>query len=306
MAIEPQGAPPELPGRPDLPGASDEPAISSAAGAQSSKAVAGEPGLLSLRWPPSPIAGKLIGLATIAALLLFWWLATRGATPETRLISPVILPSPAEVAGSVKSLWYERGLLPSIVATMRRVLTGFGLAVLVCVPLGIAAGSWRVLEAAAAPVALFGRNVPVAALIPLTILWFGIDETQKIAFIFIACAPFVYSDAVRAIVSVPDRYVETAQTLGASAMQIVWKVLVALALPDIYKSLRSLFGMAFGYIMLAELINAPHGLGAMLNVSQRRGLTEHIFLILALIALIAWAIDHGLAYAERKLFPYRR
>src|ERR1043166_1500830 len=151
---------------------------------------------------------------------------------------------------------------------MRRVLIGFGLAAGVGVPLGILAGSWRVLDAASAPVAIFGRNVPVAALIPLTILWFGIDEMQKVMFIFIACLPFVYSDAVRAIISVPDRYVETAQTLGAKAPQVVSKVLVALALPDIYKSLRGLFGMAFGYIMLAELINAEYGLGYLLSTSQ--------------------------------------
>jgi NitT/TauT family transport system permease protein len=142
----------------------------------------------------------------------------------------------------------------SSAVTMRRVLVGFGLAAR-WVPLGIIAGSWRVFDAASAPVALFGRNVPVAALIPLTILWFGIDEAQKIMFIFIACLPFVYSDAVRAVTSVPDRYVETAQTLGASSWQVVSKVLVALAIPDIYKSLRGLFGMAFGYIML-RLINA--------------------------------------------------
>lgn len=264
-----------------------------------------EPGLLALRWPPNALVSKLIGLGTVAAILLFWWLATRGPTPEARLISPVILPSPAEVAASGPSLWNERGLLLSIVATMRRVLIGFGLAVLVCVPLGVAAGSWRVLDAAAAPVALFGRNIPVAALIPLTILWFGIDETQKIAFIFIACAPFIYSDAVRAIVSVPDRYVETAQTLGASALQIVWKVLVALAVPDIYKSLRSLFGIAFGYIMLAELINAEHGLGYLLSTSQRRGLSEHIILILFVIGALAFGIDRFLLWLQRGLFPYR-
>ena len=107
--------------------------------------------------------------------------------------------------------------MQSIAATLKRVLIGFGLAILVGVPLGIVAGSWRVVEASAAPLALFGRNLPVAALIPLTILWFGIDETQKVMFIFIACVPFVYSDTVRAIASVPDRYVETAQTLGASS-----------------------------------------------------------------------------------------
>ena len=184
-------------------------------------------------------------------------------------------------------------------------LIGFGLAVVVGVPLGILAGSWRVIEAAGAPLALFGRNLPVAALIPLTILWFGIDETQKVMFIFIACVPFVFADAVAAIAGVPDRYVETAQTLGAKPLQIVTKVLVPLALPDIYNSLRHLFGLAFGYIMLAELINAEHGLGYLLMASQRRGLSEHIILILLIIGRWPTASTGVLFWFQRGLFPYR-
>jgi len=248
---------------------------------------------------------RLIGVGALGFVVLVWWLATRGLGAEDRLISPVILPSPREVIRSFPSLLYERGLLQSIAATLKRVLVGFGLAALVGVPLGIAAGSWRVVEAAGAPLALFGRNLPVAALIPLTILWFGIDETQKVMFIFIATVPFVYSDAASAIAGVPDRYVETAQTLGASSFQIVRKVLVALALPDIYSSLRHLFGLAFGYIMLAELINAQHGLGYLLMTSQRRGLSEHIILILIVIGLLAFGIDRLLFWVERGLFPYR-
>jgi NitT/TauT family transport system permease protein len=199
----------------------------------------------------------------------------------------------------------ERGLVASIAATLKRVMIGFGLAAAVGVPLGILAGSWRVIEAAGAPIALFGRNLPVAALIPLTILWFGIDETQKVMFIFIACVPFVYVDAAAAITGVPDRYVETAQTLGANQFQVVSKVLVPLALPDIYTSLRHLFGLAFGYIMLAELINAEHGLGYLLMASQRRGLSEHIILILIIIGLLAYGIDRVLFWFQRGLFPHR-
>jgi ABC-type nitrate/sulfonate/bicarbonate transport system permease component len=248
---------------------------------------------------------RLIGVGAMAAVVLLWFLATMGARPESRFISPVILPSPAEVVRSFPSLLNDRALVQSIAATLKRVLVGFGLAVVVGVPLGIAAGSWRVVEAAGAPLALFGRNLPVAALIPLTILWFGIDETQKVMFIFIATVPFVYSDAVAAIVSVPDRYVETAQTLGATPLQIVRKVLMALAIPDIYNSLRHLFGLAFGYIMLAELINAQHGLGYLLMTSQRRGLSEHIILILIIIGLLAFGIDRVLFWFQRGLFPYR-
>ena len=263
------------------------------------------PSLLTLRLAPSRLIRRLIGVGAVVFVVVLWWLATTGTAAENRLISPIILPSPAEVIRSFPSLLNDRALMASIAATLKRVLIGFGLAVVVGVPIGIVAGSWRVVEAAGSPLALFGRNLPVAALIPLTILWFGIDEAQKVMFIFIACVPFVYSDTVRAISSVPDRYVETAQTLGASKWQIMTKVLVALALPDIYNSLRHLFGMAFGYIMLAELINASYGLGYLLMTSQRRGLSEHIILILMVIGLLAFAIDRMLYFFQRGLFPYR-
>jgi ABC-type nitrate/sulfonate/bicarbonate transport system permease component len=261
--------------------------------------------LLSLRVAPPRNVRHLLGAAAVGFVVLLWWVATFGAVPESRFISPVILPSPREVFGSFPSLLNDRALVQSIAATLKRVLIGFGLAIAVGVPFGILAGSWRVIESAAAPLALFSRNLPVAALIPLTILWFGIDETQKVMFIFVACVPFVYSDAVSAIAGVPDRYVETAQTLGASPRQIVAKVLVPLASPDIYDSLRHLFGLAFGYIMLAELINAKYGLGYLLMTSQRRGLSEHIILILLIIGLLAFAIDRGLFWLQRGLFPYR-
>src|SRR5262252_368806 len=261
--------------------------------------------LFTLRLAPPRVTRQLVGAGAVGLIILVWWLATSGLGSEDRWISPIILPSPGEVVKSFPGLWTDRGLLESIAATLKRVLVGFGLAAVIGVPLGIAAGSWRVIEAAGAPLALFGRNLPVAALIPLTILWFGIDETQKVMFIFIACVPFVYSDVVSAITGVPDRYVETAQTLGASSWQIVTKVLVGLALPDIVNSLRQLFGLALGYIMLAELINAPHGLGYLLMTSQRRGLSEHIVLILIIIGLLAYGIDRLLFWFQRGVFPSR-
>jgi ABC-type nitrate/sulfonate/bicarbonate transport system permease component len=261
--------------------------------------------LLALRISPPRMTRRIVGAGAVGVVVLLWWAATSGPGSEDRWISPVILPSPLEVFRSFPVLVNDRALLQSIAATLKRVLVGFGLAVAIGVPVGIIAGAWRVVESAAAPLALFGRNLPVAALIPLTILWFGIDETQKVMFIFIACVPFVYADAVAAITSVPDRYVETAQTLGAGPFQIVTKVLVPLALPDIYNSLRHLFGLAFGYIMLAELINAEHGLGYLLMASQRRGLSEHIILILLIIGLLAYGIDRVLFWFQRGLFPYR-
>lgn len=258
-----------------------------------------------LRQAPAAATGQLLAATCLVLVLFFWFVLTLGAAEE-RFISPAILPSPGEVLKAIPNLLFERDLGKSIVASLTRVLVGFGLALLIGVPLGVLAGSWRVLEAFLRPIVIPMSNVPVAALIPLTILWFGIGETQKAMFIFVAALPFVFSTAAAALLAVPDRYVDTARTLGASDQQIVLKVLVPAAMPEMFRGLRGLFGLCFGYIMLAELINAPHGLGAMLNISQRRGLTEHIFLILAIIGLIAWAIDHGLAWVERRLFPYKR
>jgi len=262
--------------------------------------------LMILRNNPPPMLRRALGALGILLVVFVWWLLTRGASAETRIISPVLLPSPGEVVRSVPGLFSERGLIESTVATLKRVLSGFGLAILVGVPLGILAGSYRLFDAITGPLSLFARNIPVAVLIPLTILWFGIDETQKTMFIFIATAPFVFFDAARAVIDVHERYVETAQTLGASSRQIISKVLIALALPDIFSSLRSLFGLAFGYIMLAELVNAKYGLGYLLMSSQRRALTEHIFAILILIGLLAYGIDRLLLFFERGLFPYRQ
>ncbi len=260
---------------------------------------------LKLRAAPPPAVRYPVGLAGILTVLLLWWAVTFGDTPETRLVSPVLLPSPLEVLRSVPTLFTERALLESTAATLKRVLSGFGLAILIGVPAGILAGAYRVFDAFTAPVSLFARNIPVAVLVPLTILWFGIDEAQKTMFIFIATMPFVFFESARAVIGVHERYVETAQTLGASPRQVITKVLIALALPDIYTSLRALFGIAFGYIMLAELVNAQHGLGYLLMASQRRGLTEHIFAILILIGLLAFGIDRMLLWFQRGLFPYR-
>jgi NitT/TauT family transport system permease protein len=262
--------------------------------------------LMILRNDPPRMLRRGLGALGILLVVFVWWVLTRGASAETRIISPVLLPSPGEVLGSVPVLFRERDLIASTIATLNRVLSGFGLAILIGVPLGILAGAYRLFDAITGPLSLFARNIPVAVLIPLTILWFGIDETQKTMFIFIATVPFVFFDAARAVIDVHERYVETAQTLGASSRQIITKVLIALAFPNIFSSLRSLFGLAFGYIMLAELVNAKYGLGYLLMSSQRRALTEHIFAILILIGLLAYGIDRLLLFFERGLFPYRQ
>jgi NitT/TauT family transport system permease protein len=114
--------------------------------------------LMILRNNPPPMLRRALGALGILLVVFVWWLLTRGASAETRIISPVLLPSPGEVVRSVPGLFTERGLIESTVATLKRVLSGFGLAILVGVPLGILAGSYRLFDAVTGPLSLFART----------------------------------------------------------------------------------------------------------------------------------------------------
>jgi ABC-type nitrate/sulfonate/bicarbonate transport system permease component len=252
--------------------------------------------------PPYPIRIAL-GAGLIALIFLVWWFVTRGG-PTVAIISPSKLPSPGSVARSVPTL--KGSLFDGIIATLERVLLGVVLAAIVGVVLGVIAGSSRAVSAAVAPVVIFLRSIPMGALLPLMLMLFGAGESQKVMFIFFAIVPFVFSDSVKAISIVPERYVETAQTLGASNRQILLKVLVPLALPDIITSLRFQFGLALGYVMLAEAINAPSGLGHMLNTNENRGLIEQNYALLFIIAVLAFMIDFLVRFFQRGIFQWRR
>ncbi|MGE0546900.1 MAG: ABC transporter permease [Kofleriaceae bacterium] len=259
----------------------------------------------SLRADPPALIRTALGAGLITLILLLWFLVTSGDTATDRWISPSRLPSPGEVFGSLGKL-LERDLVTSITDTLQRVVIGVSLAALVGVSLGVIAAAHRGVGSALAPVVIFLRSVPMGALIPLTLLLFADGEKQKIMFIFLAIVPFVFSDTVKAVSIVPDRYVETAQTLGASKLQIIMKVLVPLSLPDIVTSLRFQLGLALGYIMLVEEINAPAGLGKLIMGSQRMGPYEHVYLLLFVIALIAFTVDLVLRTIQRGIFPWRR
>ena len=227
--------------------------------------------------------------------------------PEERIIPPSKgLSSPAETFASFPSLWFDRALTRNLLTTLRRLSLGFGLAALVGVPLGVLCGCFPRVQAFFMPMTLFGRNIPVAALIPLTFSLFGIDETQKVMFIFIACVAFVLWDTTRAIEEVGGQYIDTAYTLGAGTWQTIGKVLLPLALPSVFNSLRLLFGLAFGYIMLAEVVKfggETGGLGDLINISQRRGPREHVMLILLIIPVVALFIDRLFFFVQAELFP---
>ncbi len=265
-------------------------------------------GFFVIRDAPNAAGRIFWAMLCVFLVLAAWFVATRewwGPLYRERAIDAITLGSPEEVFGGFYALWFDRALMRNLLASLWRVLQGFGLAVVVGVPLGILCGTWRRIDAFFTPVSLFGRNVPIAALVPLTLVFFGIEEAQKVAFLFIASVAFVMFDAARAVADIRDEYLDTAWTLGANRWQVLTKVLIPLAAPDIFNSIRLMFGLAFGYIVLAEMVNAESGVGNLILMSQRRGPRNDVYLILFFLTVVAFLMDRVLFSCQRLLFPYR-
>lgn len=282
-----------------------------AAGSGEASGKPAAPSTLGLRAEVPRWLSFFAGIACILLGLLAWWLATRGSGEE-RWLGHNQLPSISETVERFPEVMdsesRERHLWDNTLVSLKRVLIGFALALAVGIPIGIAAGCFPVVRSFFAPVILFGRNIPIAALIPLVLALFGTGELQKVMFIFVACAAFIISDTIDAVNEVAQRYVETALTLGASSLQIVFKVLVPLAMPMVFNSLRVLFGLAFGYIMLVESISTAEGaggLGFLLNIARKRSITEYTVIIILTIPLLAWVIDQILYVIQCWIFRWK-
>lgn len=272
---------------------------------------AAEPSLFQLRHEPPRWLGALAGVMCLVVCGLLWFLATRGAGEE-RWLNHNQLPSIPEtielLPDVVDSESPERHIWDNTLVSLKRVVIGFALAVAIGIPIGVAAGCFPIVRNFFAPIVLFGRNIPIAALIPLVLALFGTDEIQKYMFIFVACVSFIIADTIDAVSEVAQRYVETALTLGASQMQIVFKVLVPLAMPMVFNSLRVLFGLAFGYIMLVEFMHegdGAGGLGFMLNIARRLSKTEYTVIIILTIPIVAYLIDQLLFIIQCWLFRWK-
>jgi ABC-type nitrate/sulfonate/bicarbonate transport system permease component len=251
----------------------------------------GPGGFLRIREPLPFWLSWLLGSLPIGLLLLAWYAVTAGPTPEQRLISPTILPSPLEVVGSFKQLWFERALTRNLAVSFRRVVVGFAAAVAIAFPLGVLMGSYSKVRAAFAPLTVFGAYLPIPTLVPLTLSLFGTGETQKVMFLALAFVIYMVPLFVAAV--------------DASQPQAVLRVLLPISWPDIYQAMRLGFGVGWSYILLAEMVDIGQGLGGIIITSQRRGPREHIYLVLLVIVLLAFVTDKLWVAIGRWLFPYK-
>ncbi|WP_182185940.1 ABC transporter permease [Pectinatus frisingensis] len=241
----------------------------------------------------------VVAVAAIAfAIILLLW----SAFTLTGAVDPFFLPPPTDVIKTAISLFTQGDFIKDIGITVFRVMAGFIIAAAVALPLGLMIGTYAPMSAFLEYVVSFVRYLPASAFIPLFILWIGIDEPEKIAVIILGSFPQLILMIATNVRNVPMSMIEVSYTLGTSKADVLWKVILPKALPDIMDTFRTVLGWAWTYVIVAELVGASSGIGFMIIQSQRMMNTANIFVGILSIGFIGMIIDVLFKLCHKKFF----
>ncbi|MDD4736799.1 MAG: ABC transporter permease [Kiritimatiellae bacterium] len=221
-------------------------------------------------------------------------------------VNPILLPSPSRVANECLRLLCKGVLLRFTLASMGRVLIGWSTAVLLAVPIGIMIGVSRRAAALFQPAILFARYIPVVALLPLSMLYLGTDNTQKCFIIFLGSFFQLVLMVASSMQAVPRDYVRAGATMGMANKQIFRHILLPCAYPSILNDTRITIGWAWTYLVVAEMAGAHSGLGFMIFRAQNYLATDRIFLGLILIGFIGVLTDYLFKMLIDVLVPWKK
>ncbi|KXF74985.1 ABC transporter permease [Paramesorhizobium deserti] len=244
------------------------------------------------RYFPDPALLALNGGA-FAVGLAGWALVTH--------FGVVGLPGPGEVFSRAVDLVRSGQLPVDIFASLRRVLTGFLLGVVLAIPVGFLMGWYKVARGLIEPYVQFFRMIPPLAVIPLAIVTMGIDEAPKIFVIFLASFLSSVVATYQGVISVDKTLINAARVLGAKDGTIFWRVIIPASTPFILVGIRIGLGSSWATVVAAELIAAQSGLGFRMQQAQLYYDLPTIFVSLIVIGILGLIMDRFLLFAERKL-----
>ena len=240
-------------------------------------------------------------------------LAQKGTLAEGVCVNPVYLPSPGAVACAFYTAFKTPPRLPnepwlheSLGHSIRTIFWGFFLSSIVGVPLGILCGTYRFMAKLQEPFIEFFRYLPAPAFGALCVAILGIDDGPKIAIIFIGTffqQILVIANTVR---KVDPALIEAAQTLGASRMNLVRRVIIPASITDIYTDMRILLGWAWTYLIVAEVVGTMSGITFFINQQARYRNFDNVYAAIAMIGVIGFSTDLLLAWLGTTMFPWKR
>lgn len=256
--------------------------------------------LFAIRSPLPKRTAFMLGFVAPALVLGAWCIVSYG-----HLVQPDFLPTPTEVLRGTLQLFIQYDLATAIYISTRRIALAFLLASALALPLGVLMGAFDPINRFFEPIMAPLRYMPISAFIPLLILWFGIYEKQKIAFLFLGVFVYLLPVVVSSIRLVPDELVQTALTLGATKFQVIRTVLLPAALPEIFDSFRVMNAIAWTYVILAEAVNPEHGLGYMVELARTHQKASWSFAGLLVIGGIGLLTDALIRFVSSLLFSWR-
>ena len=248
----------------------------------------------------------LLRAASIALFFLIWYAVALLNAHVIKFFNPVLLPAPHTVLFAGIEMVRSGELQRDILASMSRVVQGFVLAAVVGVAVGTAVGRSRRLEYLVEPTIELLRPIPPLAFLPMMVLWFGIGETSKVAFIAYAAFFPIFTTTVEGIKYVDPLLIRAAASLGASERDIFRYVVLPAALPNIITGLRIGFGLSFFVIVAAEFIAADSGLGFLINDARTFFLVANMLLGAAVIGAIGFIFNTLLRRLEAWLLRWRK
>lgn len=246
-------------------------------------------------------------LVSLAIPLIIWSALSYG-----QLVNAQFLPTPDQalstgiqmLMGNQAGFLGEKALIWDILSSLSRVTAGFFFAALVGIPVGIAMGTFYSMDSLLGGFVRTARYLPVAAFMPLIIIWAGIDETSKILIIFFGIVFYNATMIADAVKFIPNETLNVAYTLGATRRDVLLRVILPATLPSILDTLRVNVAGAWNFLVLAELIAAENGLGLTILRAQRSLQTDKVMFCILVICAIGIATDFAFRGIFRLWLPW--
>lgn len=257
------------------------------------------PSLFAYRGTSSPHADAILAVCAFIGFLTIWYLIS-----EFEVVPQRFLPLPWKVVEALWRMLVERNFIEDIWISVARVWGAFLLSVVMAVPIGVWMSSYRIVGTIIEPIVDFIRYLPVPALVPLLIIWFGIGEASKVAVLwmgtFFQLVLLIADDAKR----VPREFIEIGYTLGAKPRQITQDIVLRSMLPSMVDNLRITLGWCWTWIIVAEIVAANSGIGHVIWSMRRFVKTPEVMAGILTVGIIGLLTDQAIRLLHRRYFRY--
>ena len=264
----------------------------------SQEAAAAKPALRKPFWVRHENA--LLGTISMLIFLAFW-----EASVGLGWVNPLFTSSPSRIAATGFEMFRDGSIYPDLLVSAQEFVLGFGLAVIVGVPLGILMGWYSRLNAALDPFVNALYAMPRIALMPLIIIWFGIDIWAKIAIIFLSSVFPILVNTMTGVRTMERDFVKVARSFGASDGQLFKTVALPSSVPNLLTGVRLGLGHALIGIVVGEMYGATHGLGFLIATAGARFQTDKVMVGIIIIAAAGVALTELLRVIERRFERWR-